>query len=182
MAFTNNPVLQGARGRVGALVFRQFRGRTVVSARPKPDKSLPSAAKQATRANFRDAAAYSQKCMKVPDLKAYYLERAQTLGLPNAYTAALTDYMRKGSIESVDRSGYTGKANEAIGVTVRKKGFSVKEVTVSLTTNAGMLIERGSATEKTPGMWIYTTTAVVPDARDVVLTATAVDTDGKLLT
>lgn len=47
--------------------------------------------------------------MEDPALKAYYWRKAQKLKLPNAYTAALTDYMRKGKIESVNRKKYTGK-------------------------------------------------------------------------
>jgi hypothetical protein len=179
MALVSNPMLQGANGRVGLFVYRQLQGKTFVSAKAKPDKSTPSAAKQATRTNFKDATAYSKECMKDPALKAYYWERARKLNLPNAYTAAVTDYMRKGRIDSIDQSNYTGNANERIVVLVSKKGFSVKQVAVSLTTNTGTPIEQGLAVEKTPGIWIYKTTTRAPDPENVVATVSAIDTNGK---
>jgi hypothetical protein len=179
MALVNNPMLHGASGSVGLFVYRQFRGKTFVSAKAKPDKSAPSAAKQATRTNFKDATAYSKECMKDPALKTYYWAKARELNLPNAYTAAVTDYMRKGRIDSVDQNNYTGNANEKIVIAVSKKGFSVKQVAVTLTTNTGAPVEQGLALEKTPGMWIYKTTVLVPDLEDVVVTVSAIDTNGK---
>jgi hypothetical protein len=95
MALVNNPMLQGASGTVGQFVYRQIHGKTFVSAKAKPNKSTPSAAKQATRTNFRDATVYSKECMKNPSLKAQYWAMAKELNLPNAYTAAVTDYMRR---------------------------------------------------------------------------------------
>jgi hypothetical protein len=57
--------------------------------------------------------------------KAYYKLKAIKLGLPNAYTAALTDYMRKPQLVVMPDASKCQVVLE-----VKKKGFAVKQVEV----------------------------------------------------
>src|SRR5690606_4124182 len=92
---TNNDLTQGLRGRVGKyFVFRQVRGRTIACRAPrKPDPKKQSDAQRLTRTRFREAAAWAVLTLSDPERKQYYQQRAEVLGLPNAYTAAVKDYM-----------------------------------------------------------------------------------------
>lgn len=181
MIVSNNPVMKNVRGTLGRTVYcRQQYGKTVMCNMPrKPDKSKETDAQRATRQMFKEAVHYAKTATKDPGLKAYYRGKADKLGLPNAYTAALTDYMRKGKIESVSRKRYTGKIGGEIAVVVRKKDFAVREVAVSLWTVDGQLIEKGLAVRNKTGNWIYKNSVAVKDARAVVLQIRAMDTNGR---
>ena len=93
----NNAIASSFRGSFGNdLVFRHVRGKTFVMAPArKPDKKKESEAQRNTRSNFREAAQWAQHILLDPEKKAYYRQRARKLKLPNAYTAAITDFMRK---------------------------------------------------------------------------------------
>lgn len=92
----NNDLTRGLRGRIGKwLVFRTFRGKTVVGHAPrKPDPLKQSAAQRQTRSTFREAAAWAVRILLDPGQKRYFTQLAKKQALPNAYTAALRDYMR----------------------------------------------------------------------------------------
>jgi hypothetical protein len=94
-----NDITSGLRGKFGEdFVFRVMRGKTFVSRRAhKPDKSGETFAQRSTRDTFRHASAWAKQILLIPGRKEVYLERARQLNLPNAYTAALKEYMsRKG--------------------------------------------------------------------------------------
>lgn len=184
MDISRNPLLKHARGALGKAVYcKQLWGKTWMCNMPKkPDKSKETEAQRTTRCNFRDAAHYAKSILKDPAQKAYYQRKAQKLGLPNAYTAALTDFMRKSKIESVSRKKYTGKAGGEIKVVVRKKDFAVREVQVRLSKVTGELIEEGKAIRNTEGNWIYKNTVAVKDAGAVVLQVRVTDVNGQPVT
>jgi hypothetical protein len=122
-----NVVTNGLSGKLGnELVFRTMRGKTFVSipAR-KPNKKKESAAQRNTRVTFKQAAQWAQVMLLDPERKVYYQQRARTLKLPNAYTAAISDYMRTPEVK-VQR-------NETnMTLQVKKKGFDLKEVKLVL--------------------------------------------------
>ena len=125
--------MNGMRGKIGdSLVVRVMRGKTFVSipAR-KPDKRKESAAQRNTRVTFREAAGWAQQILLDAAQRAYYQQRAKKLKLPNAYTAAITDYMRKPKvIRTQDR-------NRLI-YTISKPGFTLQKVTVTGSENMEM--------------------------------------------
>ena len=106
----NNVLMNGMRGKTFASVCAR-----------KPDRRKESAAQQNTRVTFRQATEWAQMILLDAEQKAYYQQRAKKLKLPNAYTAAITDYMRKPKvIKTQDR-------NRMI-YTVSKPGFVLKQV------------------------------------------------------
>lgn len=94
---TTNDLTLGLRGRVGRIfVFRNLRGKTIASRAPrKPDPRKQSPAQRQTRVTFKDAAAWAVRTLLDPKQKRYFRERAKALALPNAYTAAVQDYLQR---------------------------------------------------------------------------------------
>ena len=121
----NNAIASSFRGSFGNdLVFRHVRGKTFVMAPArKPDKKKESEAQRNTRSNFREAAQWAQHILLDPQKKAYYQQRARKLKLPNAYTAAITDFMRKPKMGKIEFRGM-------IVCSISKPGFTLPEVRV----------------------------------------------------
>ena len=122
---TNHAITTGFQGTFGnELVFKHLRGKTFVMAPArKPAKKKESEAQRSTRSNFRDAAQWAQQILLDPQKKAYYQQRARKLKLPNAYTAAITDFMRKPKVLKAEVRG-------TVVCSIRKPGFVLSEVRV----------------------------------------------------
>jgi hypothetical protein len=69
--------------------------------------------------------------MKDPLKKEYYKKIAKKLKLPNAYTAAITEYMRGPVIDEARLEQGRGGAMK-LKVKAHKRGFDVKEVKVRI--------------------------------------------------
>jgi hypothetical protein len=123
---SDNDITTGLRGKFGNLfVFRSLRGKTIVSRRAQePDKAKETMAQRQTRATFRDAAQWAKTILLDPKRKAYYQQRARALKLPNAYTAAITDFMRKPQVSKLQRRGM-------ITYRVIKRGFTLSDVRIN---------------------------------------------------
>jgi hypothetical protein len=151
----NNPLTKGLSGMVGKqIVFRTWNGKTFVSVAPKKPKRQSPVQKE-NRTKFKRATVYAKNMMKDPVKKAEYMEISKKLQLPNAYTAAITDYMRNPEIEELDLANYSGKAGEEIKVTVSKKDFDIQEVEVIVVDKNGEVIEEGKAKKTVGTEWIY---------------------------
>ena len=96
MINNNNPIFRGMYGQIGQrLVFRNYNGRQYISKFPQtPDPSTQSEAQRATRSRFKSASAYAKESMLKLERKEYYQGMAKRLKLPNAYTAAVKEFMR----------------------------------------------------------------------------------------
>jgi hypothetical protein len=115
-----NPIINGLSGMLGkTIVFKRWGDKTIVASYAKPKKKQSEQQKQ-NRSKFRDASYWAKIILKDPARKAYYQKKAKKLGLPNAYTAAITDYMRKPNVEP--RSQRDGTTTYYI----YKKDFAVK--------------------------------------------------------
>ena len=109
------------------------------------------------RSKFSRAVEYSRRLMADPLKKAEYKEIARQQNLPNAYTAAVTEFMRKPEIEIVDE-GKTGNQREEIRFTVRKKGFDVQWVEVKIVDESGKAIEEGRPKRESGYSWLFSST------------------------
>jgi hypothetical protein len=110
-------------------VFRSVRGKTVASHRArKPDKAKETTAQRQTRVTFREAAQWAKAILLDPKRKLYYQQRARVLELPNAYTAAITDFMRKPQVSKTQRRG-------TITYRVIKRGFTLQDVRINSSKN-----------------------------------------------
>ena len=123
MAFVNtNPLVNGLSGMLGnTLVFKNYYGKTIVASRPRLPKKQ-SESQKANRSKFRDASLWARSELRNPARKTYYQQKAKQLKLPNAYTAAITDYMRNPTVTKVTTLNKTM-------YTVQKNDFALKQVT-----------------------------------------------------
>jgi hypothetical protein len=153
----NNPIVHGASGMIGGtIVFRTWNGKTYMYNRPKkPIKQ--SVQQKENRLRFKMATMFAKSMMKDAKKKAEYQEIAKKQNLPNAYTAAITEYMRRPEIKEVDLKAYTGKENEEIKVEARKKGFDIELVEIIVANEKGHVVEQGKAIKVGPGEWLYKT-------------------------
>lgn len=133
---TPNGLINGFRGKFGnSLVFKTIRGKTFLSpAARKPSKKKETEAQRATRVTFKEASRWAKSTLLDPQKKEYYRQRAKALGLPNAYTAALTDYMRKPDVVKIQN-------RDTITYSITKKGFAMKNVSVSTEETSGPLLD-----------------------------------------
>jgi hypothetical protein len=153
----NNVLTKGLSGMIGKqIVFRSWNGKTFISVAPKKPKKQ-SAVQKENRSKFKRATIYAKNMMKDPEKKAEYKDIAKKLQLPNAYTAAITDYMRNPLIEDLDIASYSGKEDEVIKVNISKKGFEIQEVEFTIVDETGEILEKGKAEKGLATEWIYKT-------------------------
>jgi hypothetical protein len=120
-----NPIINGLSGMLGrTIVFKNLRGKTIVTSYPRPPKKQ-SEQQRVNRSKFRDATLYAQTVLLDEAKKAYYQKKAKELKLPNAYTAAITDYMRSPQLKEEKR---TEKESTYYIV---KKDFDIKKVEIA---------------------------------------------------
>ena len=145
MAFVNtNPLVNGLSGMLGnTLVFKNYYGKTIVASRPRPPKKQ-SESQKANRSKFRDASRWARAELYYPERKAYYQQKAKQLNLPNAYTAAITDYMRKARVSTVKTKA------EKTTYAVYKKDFALKQVTAQLPDGTPI-----PAKSSAPDFWVF---------------------------
>jgi len=158
MVIANNALWKGARGSLGGLVFQTWGDKVIVRSEPRRRKvplSKQSRRQQLTRLNFKDATVYAKTVTRDREKKAYYAKKAKALGVRSAYSAAISDYMRGLTIESMDTRRYNGKVGGEVKVTLQKKNFAAREVHISFKTPAGEQIEQGKATQDPSGAWVY---------------------------
>jgi hypothetical protein len=121
-----NPIINGASGMFGdALVFRYRRGKTIIAKRPRLPKKQ-SEQQKTNRSKFRQATMWAQIVLEKPERKEYYRKKAKKLNLPNAYTAAITDYMRSPKLTEIKRT------EKAATYCVSKKNFAVRKVEITI--------------------------------------------------
>ena len=140
----HNIVTQGLSGMLGnRIVFRHLRGKTIIANRPaKPSRQ--SELQRANRHRFRNATAFAHAAMRDPQQKAYYWKKANELKLPNAYTAAITDYMRRPMVSDVEIPKHNGSPGNRVLITAGKKEFTLASVEVKLVDKEGVAL--GSST------------------------------------
>jgi hypothetical protein len=119
-------------GSIGDLIFRNYNGKTVVSARPVYKNETNTEARKQARGRFQQAAWHASLEMEDPIKKAYYQKKAKQLKLPNAYTAALTDYLRKGKATVMKPKVFKGRKGDKLFITVKKPVFKINNVKVVL--------------------------------------------------
>jgi len=73
---------------------------------------------------FRKASQWAKTILLEPDKKAYYQKKAYKLKLPNAYTAAIADYMRSVKVMRVNQ--YADKTT----LSILKKDFGLEQIEI----------------------------------------------------
>ncbi len=176
-----NPFLKGLSGRHGNMILRSFNNKTFFSRLPsKPLKQ--SAHQKLNRNKFQLATDFAKQMMKNPEKKEYYSKKAKKLKLPNAYTAAIADYMRvmEMTIEVSKESG--SDIDYIIRIHVTKKHFDITAVEITIQDADRNIIEKGAADIGVRGLWIYKPTdKLLATFGSYYVIATAADATGKTI-
>jgi hypothetical protein len=142
-----NYLIEGMHGKLGrGLILRTVRGKVIASTKAQPSKKLQSEGQRETRLRFKEATVFAKAMMLTPEKKEFYRRKAKKLKLPNAYTAAITDFMRKPVIEMQTKS-YTGKAGEIIKFSATRKSFGTDAIKVIIKGRDGSVLAEGDALE-----------------------------------
>ena len=170
-----NPTVEGYRGSIGRLVFKKYKGRTIVSRKPVVT-SDPTAGQLAQRERFKEAVEFAKLVLSDPALLAYYKPIAEQRDL-TVYALAVADFLRKPSVKDVDFSGYHGTGDDAILITTRDD-VGVVRVDVSISLAGGTELESGSALETGAGRWSYPSSVAVAAGSQVTVKVNVFDRPG----
>ncbi|MBT1706148.1 hypothetical protein [Chryseosolibacter indicus] len=147
------------------MIFKQLHGKTIVARRGKP-VTKESALQRENRLRFKMASRFAKAMMLDAERKAYYWEEAKKLNLPNAYTAAIADYMRKPQLKEVKVT--TNESNIETNITALKKDFSINRIKVIAIGKDDTFIEDAESTD-TFESWIYRFSADKEQIRKVMV-------------
>jgi hypothetical protein len=178
----NNPLLKGASGMLGeVVVYREHRGRIIMSNRPKRGGELTESQRLA-KIRFMRGVQYAKAQLLDPAAKAEY-EAGINDQKNSAFMVAITDYLTAPRVDLIDTSLYAGAVGNEIKITAGDD-FKVVSVHVTITDNNGALIEQGAAVVQPNSFddWRYITTAANAALPGTKVTVTVRDKPGNMTT
>jgi hypothetical protein len=137
MAIATSSLHRGFKGATGDFLFRNYNGKTVVSPRPVYRNETNTEARRRVRDHFREATFYAHSAMERVKERSYYEQKAKQLKLPNAYTAAITDYLRKAKARAITRSSFAARKGDVIYIRISKSVFRINRLTVHVRDEKG---------------------------------------------
>lgn len=172
-----NETINGYRGSIGKLVFKKYRGRTIVSRKVLSTKP-PTEGQLAQRAEFKEASAFARTVKANPDLLAFYGPIAKQREV-TVRVVAMGDYLKKPILKPLDLSTYKGRIGDVIEIRAADD-LGLAELNVKIVAQDGTPIESGQAFEEgdRSGKWVYTATAQVALGSDVFIEVKGVDHAG----
>lgn len=177
----DNLLVRGASGKVGKqFVYRKRGDDTFITRMPTTDKNAkPTEQQEKVRDLFAAAAGYATGAISDPKLKAEYQKKAKTKAGRTAYNVAFRDYLKAPVVKGIDTSAYNGTVGTTIVIDARDD-FRVVEVTVSIKTAAGVLVEEGNAILNpiNRNEWFYKATQANAALSGSIIQVTAKDLPG----
>ncbi len=129
-----NPIVSGLSGRIGNLVFKEYRDKTVVCQRPVHDpKREPTPGEARQRNRIKAAAAKAKAVLATEDGNAYYQAARLRLGKQSAYHTAVFDFFGVPEVVDVQR----GTEGELL-IRVRDN-VGVRRVTLEINGTSGLV-------------------------------------------
>lgn len=158
MANSSNSIITGKlTGSIGKeLVFREWKGKTIVAKAPKKRTGGPTTAQAEIQEKFLMASRYAKtiKFTTDPDLAAAYT--AVLRPRQNLYSRAMADFLSSPVVKQIDTRNYSGAAGSTFRVRAIDD-FRVTAVRVEIYDAGGALHESGNAVQNINGLdWTYT--------------------------
>lgn len=172
---SNNIFVRGLSGDLGNqfIVKSRKSGHTVVSAKTNFENNrVYSPAQLAQQQAFREAVAYAKEAKG----QEIYIIKANG-GPRSPYNVALADWFHRPEILEVDLTGWRGEAGELIRMRAQDD-IKVEQVTVTISDEAGVVLEEGQASYAGALWWEYAATGSA--AGKLTVTITAKDIPGHL--
>lgn len=133
-------IIHGISGSMGGLLFRQMNGKTIVSVKSSAPRKQSEMQRQ-NRDKFRRASFWAKHILSTyPEKKSYYQNIANKLNLPNAYTAAICEYMRKATPKATNRSSFVAKKNNVLFLQMAKPAFKIRQIKVMVLNVQGTVL------------------------------------------
>jgi hypothetical protein len=145
--------IQGFRGKIGNLIYRQLpNGTTVVSQAPpkktgrqkKRARLKRSPAQQAHNSRFQDASFYAGRAQTNP----IYVELAAAAPMKTAYNLALSDWWHAPEIHCIERTAGRIRVEASDNIMVAK-------VYVTVFDQEGRVLEMGDAVRQEDNWWEF---------------------------
>jgi hypothetical protein len=174
-----NETINGYRGSIGKLVFKKYRGRTIICRKGVITKP-PTAAQLASRADFREASEFAKSIKVNPALLAFYEPIAKQREV-TVRVVAMGDYLKKPTLKPLNFSNYKGQVGDVIEIRA-EDDLGLAELHVKIVAKDGTSIESGLAVEENErsGKWLYTATAPVPRGNEVFIEVKGLDHAGNM--
>ena len=150
-------------GRVGDIILKNYGGISVMTKRPDCSKVIRSEKQLENQNSFRKSVIYGKAASINRSLINYYKEHRKS-ERQSIYHAAISDYMKRARIESIDMSGYKGMPGYNVSMKAWNK-WKIKQITFMIVDETGYVIEQGDAVMRpySEGTeWDYTTTMMNP--------------------
>ena len=141
------------RGKIGNLVYRVWRGTTIVSKLPDYRNMKWSKAQKKQRKRFSEAMHWAQSVLLDPGKMKYYTRLAK--GKMSPYNAAVQDYLDKPYIYKFNVSKYNGRAGNTIKFGAHKD-YGIEKVVVGIVNAQGYELESNVAIELNDGYLGFT--------------------------
>ena len=164
-------------GTIGKLVYRKYRGRTVVSLKPDTDRTL-SQAETAHRQDFAQAAAWAKAALQDEELRPFYEALGKQRDIP-ARAAAISDFLKRPTLEALELAEYAGQAGDRIYF-MASDNAGLVDATVTIGDGNGTVFESGAAVEvdEGTGYWMYTAQSALPAGTAVAVNVKVSDRPG----
>ena len=167
-------------GTIGKLVYRKVRGKTIVAVKPDADRPL-SQAEVAHRQDFAQAATWAKAALQDEELRPFYEALGKQRNIP-ARAAAVSDYLKRPTLEGLDLAEYAGQAGDHIYFMASDNGGLV-EATVAIGDGNGTVYESGAAVEidADTGYWMYDAQSAIPAGTTVTVNVKVSDRPGNIV-
>jgi hypothetical protein len=172
-----NPTVDGYRGSIGRLVFKRYKGRTIVGKKPVRTKE-PGPAELARQEHFKEAVAYAKSVLADPTARDFYKPIALQREI-SIFALAVGDFLKVPVIKPLNLTEYKGQVGDIIQIRA-VDDVGLADLDLKIVAQDGTFIEQGKAVEigAASGKWIYTATASVALGSDVFIEVEGIDHAG----
>jgi hypothetical protein len=169
-----NPTVDGYRGSIGRLVFKRYKGRTIVGKKPVRTKE-PGPEQLARQEHFKEAVAYAKSVLADPAAREFYKPIALQREI-SIYALAVGDFLKVPEIKPLNLAAYKGEVGDIIQIRALDD-VGLADLDIRIVAQDGTLIEQGKAVELGvgSGKWTYTATAAVALGSDVFIEVEGID-------
>ncbi len=173
-----NGLIDEVHGRVGDVVIRKYKNKTILSNRRGPNTNEPTEAQVAHNERFNKAVAFGKRVMADEALRPLYQETAKNKDIP-IFALCIADYFNTPTMDTPNLSQYKGNVGDPILITTYDD-VGVVDVDVAIFAGNGTAIEKGKAVEvgTGSGSWVYTATMPVVSGSNIIVDTQAVDRPG----
>jgi hypothetical protein len=178
---TDNVLTKTYRGRVGDVVLRWCRGKSIMSKRPDCSRVVKSKAQKANMKRFAAATLYGKMVLTDPKKCEYYRKKKKMY--QSIWNAAISDFMSKPKVQTIDLKDYKGLPGNEIRISARDR-FKFEAVIVTILNILGQIIESGPAFARSSSEymeWVYKTTVMNPSYKDSKVVVRVVDLVGNVV-